>query len=152
MFNFAWGRHVDATMLRISQDCLATTPDDPRFAQLFCRVVAQMRRGFVVTEVTQVDSFKMVWRWGRDRNKYMSWWYRGCVASKSCDSLRTIVRCRELSGGLFFTWSDRGSLVRCAYDSRANVARLLHNSRGSLVGSSRVRLPTIYRTTVARLS
>lgn len=45
--HFASRWQVDATMLEISQECLATTPDDPRFAQTICRVVVEMHRGFI---------------------------------------------------------------------------------------------------------
>ena len=57
----------------------------------------------------------------RQKKKDMSWLCRGCVASQSCDSRGTIVSCRALSGRLFFT----------------------QDCRTTVVGRSRVRLPTI---------
>ncbi len=93
----------------------------------------------------------IVWRWGQYRNKYMSWWYRGCVASQSCGSRRTILSYRALSGGwivvhVIRSWSTRGMRVRQSCDCRK------HNSLAQLLGRSRIHHPTIYRETVSRLS
>ena len=79
------------------------------------------------------DTLKMVWRWGRDRKKknvvVMSWVCRKSVVRQAWDH-------RELSGIV-----GGGTVFH---------ERLPHNSRGSLVGRSRVRLPTI-RGPVCRL-
>ena len=56
---YASRRHDDATMQNIPYDYLATAPDDPRYDQIFCRVVAQMLCELVVTRAfSRVVSYR----------------------------------------------------------------------------------------------